>query len=455
MTITRAIAVFCSALLIAQRPYTFAQQAQPATTPAQTNTTFTSQQLESLVAPIALYPDPILSQLLVASTYPLEVVEAGRWLRNNKTLQGQALADAVKKQPWDPSIQAMVLMPDVLKRMDENVTWTSDLGNAFLAQEQDVMQAIQRMRQKAQASGSLQTTPQQTVSTTTENGNNYIVIEPASPEVIYVPQYNPEAVWGPPPDYYPYPPVSYPSYGGVIAASAISFGAGLAVGAIWGNGGWHGWGWNCGWGGGNVTINRNWINNNHFNKVNNIGNNNRWVHNPMHREGVPYANRNVANRFQNGGANMANRPNAGQVQQRLGQGGAGIQNGQGLRGGQGTANRMQGGAGRGGVADRMNQGPGQRGGGVGNPAQGGANRMSPGNPAQGLGNQIGNRNIGGGGGSGAFGGIDQGGRRTQMNQTRGMGSWGGGGANRGGGFNRGGGGGMRGGGGSRGGGRRR
>jgi hypothetical protein len=451
MTITRAIAIFCSALLIAQRPYAFAQQAQPATTPAQTNAALTSQQLDSLVAPIALYPDPILSQVLVASTYPLEIVEAGRWLKANSKLQGQALADAVKKQPWDPSIQAMVLMPDVLKRMDENVTWTSDLGNAFLAQQQDVMQAIQRLRQEAQASGALQTTSQQTVSTSAENGNNYIVIEPASPEVVYVPQYNPEAVWGPPPEYYPYPPVTYPPYSGVIAASAISFGTGLALGAIWGNGGWHGWGWNCGWGGGNVYINRNWINNNHFNRVNNIGNGNRWVHNPTHRDGVPYGNRDVANRFQNGGANVGNRQNAGQVQQRLGQGGAGIQNGQGLRGGQeGTANRMQGGGGRGGVADRTNQGNGPRGGGVGNPAQGGANRMAPGNAGQGMGNQIGNRNIGPGAGSGAFGGVNQGGARTQMNQNRGMGSMGGGGMSRGGGgMSRGGGsrgGGMRGGG---------
>src|ERR1051325_8318629 len=123
MTFTRAIAIFCSALLMAQRPYAFAQQAQPTTTPTQTNTALTSQQLDSLVAPIALYPDPILSQILVASTYPLEIVEAGRWLKSNTSLQGQALADAVKKQPWDPSIQAMVLMPDVLKRMDENETW--------------------------------------------------------------------------------------------------------------------------------------------------------------------------------------------------------------------------------------------------------------------------------------------------------------------------------------------
>src|SRR5262249_10959860 len=266
MKITQAIAVFCSALLIAQGPNTFAQQPPSTAAPATTSTQLGPGQLDSLVAPIALYPDQILSQLLVASTYPLEIVEAQRWLKQNSQLSGQALADAAKKQPWDPSIQAMVLMPDVLKRMDENVSWTSDLGNAFLAQQQDVMQAIQRMRQKAQSSGALQTTAQQTVSTTTDNGANYIVIEPASPEVVYIPQYNPEAVGGA--WLYRSPPVYYPPYGGAL----ISFGTGLALGAIWGGGGWGGWGWNCGWGHGNVYVNRNWISNNHFNNINNIGN---------------------------------------------------------------------------------------------------------------------------------------------------------------------------------------
>jgi hypothetical protein len=436
MKISQAIAVFCSALLIAQSPYTFAQQPPSTAAPATSNAQLGPGQLDSLVAPIALYPDQILSQVLVASTYPLEIVEAQRWLKQNSQLSGQALADAAKKQSWDPSIQAMVLMPDVLKRMDENVSWTSDLGNAFLAQQEDVMQAIQRMRQKAQSSGALQTTAQQTVSTTTENGANYIVIEPASPEVVYVPQYNPEAIWGA--SAYPYPPVYYPPYGGAL----ISFGTGLALGAIWGGGGWGGWGWNCGWGHGNIYVNRNWISHNHFNNINNIGNGNRWVHNPAHRRDVPYANRAVAGRFQN--ANITQRPNAGQIQRQLD------------RGGIGTANRMQGGGvtggGRGGVADRMNnQGLGQRGGGVGSPAIGGANRVMA-NP--GGGDRIGNRNIGGGAGQGAFGGINQGGDRTRMNMDRGSRSFGGGGFNSGG-FNRGGGGMSRGGGGMRGGGRRR
>ena len=242
MITTRAVAVFCAALLAAQNPYTFAQQPQPAAgAPDQSQKTLSQGQLESLVAPVALYPDPILSQALVASTYPLEIVEAGRWLSQNSNLTGKALADAAAKQPWDASVQALVMLPDVLKRLNQDVGWTSDLGNAFLAQQQDVMNAIQSLRQRASDAGALKSTSQQTVSTTPgDNNQPYIVIQPANPEVVYIPQYNPVAVWGPPPPYYPYPPIYYPpvSGGAIIAASAISFGAGVALGAIWGGGGW-------------------------------------------------------------------------------------------------------------------------------------------------------------------------------------------------------------------------
>jgi hypothetical protein len=442
MRITQAFAIFCSALLLAQSPYTFAQQAQPAGAPAQTGAGLSAQQLDSLVAPIALYPDPILSQVLVASTYPLEIVEAGRWLAQHSNLTGQALADAVKKQTWDASVQALVAMPDVLKRLDQNVNWTSDLGNAFLSQQEGVMQAVQRLRQKAQSAGALQTTPQQTVSTTTDSGQNYIVIEPASPTVVYVPQYNPVAVWGPPPEYYPYPPIYYPPYSGAaIAASAISFGAGVAIGAIWGNnGGWGGWGWNCGWGRNNVVINNNFINNNRFNRVN-VGNGNAWVHNPIHRGGVPYNNRGMANRFGGAGLTPSTRPSVAQTERRLSEM-------PGARGGAG--NFGQGGASRLGPAGAGRSGIGQgnlggRGGAAmpgrgAMPGQGSASRLSPANIG---GNQIGNRNIGGGASQGMFGGMNQGGARTRMNDTRGFGSAGGG--FRGGGFG-GGGGGFRGGG---------
>src|SRR5215467_13170210 len=177
---TRAIAVFCAAMLISQRPYIYAQQTQPAGNPASApQKLLTPGQLDSLVAPIALYPDPMLSQMLVASTYPLEIVEAGRWLNQHSNLKGKDLADAAAKQPWDASVQALVVLPDVLKRLDQNVNWTADLGNAFLAQQQGVMDAIQRMRRKASDAGALQSTKEQTVSTTSENNQSYIEIEPA------------------------------------------------------------------------------------------------------------------------------------------------------------------------------------------------------------------------------------------------------------------------------------
>jgi hypothetical protein len=203
----RGTAILCVLLLIVPDCRVFAQ-GQPQQGNGQTNAP--PEQLDSMLAPIALYPDPLLSQILVASTYPLEVVEADRWLKQNPTLQGKALTEAAAKQSWDPSIQAMVLYPDVLKRMDENINWTTDLGNAFLAQQSDVMDAVQRLRQKAQQGGTLQNTPQQTVTTTTQDNTKYIVIEPASPQVIYVPQYNPVVVYGASPAIYPYPAMYYP-----------------------------------------------------------------------------------------------------------------------------------------------------------------------------------------------------------------------------------------------------
>jgi len=141
----------------------------------------TADQLADLVAPIALYPDGLLSQALVASTYPLEVVEAQQWLRHNPTLRGTQLTDAAKQQSWDPSVQALVAFPDVLNLLTQNIRWTTDLGNAFLAQEPDVMAAVQRLRASSQANGRLTSTSQQTVSTETQGGQPAIVIQPANP----------------------------------------------------------------------------------------------------------------------------------------------------------------------------------------------------------------------------------------------------------------------------------
>jgi Protein of unknown function (DUF3300) len=432
----RAIgAILVAALFTFQESIAFAQPPMPAPSnsgQAQAQT-LPPDQLDSLVAPIALYPDPLLSQVLVASTYPLEIVQAGRWLKQNSGLKGKSLTDAAAKQPWDPSIQALVLFPEVLSQMDQNIGWTTDLGNAFLAQESAVLDAVQRMRQEAEQRGNLNSTPQQTV--TASNGG-YIEIQPTNPQVIYVPQYVPDAVWGPP-AYYPYPAIVYPSTGALVATGIISFGAGVAVGALVSGGG--GWGWGFGWGNRAVIVNNNFIRTNHFNRVN-VANGNQWRHNPEHRRAVPYNNAAVGGRFKPGTANnLPNRPNPAQTQQRLGQAER--------RAGQGHwTGRVPGQAGQGNIGQRL---PGQTQGGRGNlgqrPAQnpavrppaniGSANRAIPNN----MGNRIGGRQIAPNAGRGMFGGMNAGGGRARMNSNRGFSSAGG--------FRRGGGG--------RGGGRRR
>ena len=299
------IAITCTLMLTPGQALLFARPA-PAVNVDDTAVKIPAEQLDSLVAPIALYPDNLLSQTLVASTYPLEIVQLQQWLERNPDLlkDQKKLAEAVKKQPWDPSIQAMAALPDVVKRLSDDVQWTTDLGNAFLAQQKDVMDAIQRMRNKAQDTGALASNQQQKVETQTIESKEVIVIQQANPEVVYVPSYNPTVVYGAPA--YPYPPVYYPpSTGAVIAASAISFGVGWAMGAAWGGG----WGWGCGWGGGDIDVNMNNnfnrnTNINGGNRVNNIGSGNRtnagggkWQHNPSHRGGAPYGDRGTANRF--------------------------------------------------------------------------------------------------------------------------------------------------------------
>src|ERR1700757_288347 len=173
----------------------FAQQAQSQVMNTTTSDTeeapkLASGDLDSLVAPIALYPDSLLAQTLAASTYPLEIIQLQQWMDRNKNLQGKELADAVAKQPWDPSIQSLAVAPDVVQRLAGNIQWTTDLGNAFLAQQSDVMDAVQRMRGKAESKGTLKTSAQQTVQTTTApNGQQVITIQPAQPDVVYVPSY--------------------------------------------------------------------------------------------------------------------------------------------------------------------------------------------------------------------------------------------------------------------------
>ena len=161
------------------------------------------------MAPVALYPDPLVSQILVASTYPLELVQASQWLQRNPGFTGAALTQAAQQQNWDPSIQALVVFPDLVKRLNQDITWTTNLGNAFLSQQADVMDAVQRMRLKAQQAGKLSSTSQQTVTTTNDSGQPVIVIQPANPQMIYVPNYDPAYIWGPP-LYYPYASWFYP-----------------------------------------------------------------------------------------------------------------------------------------------------------------------------------------------------------------------------------------------------
>lgn len=257
-------------------------------------------QLENLVAPIALYPDALLSQILVAATYPLEVVEAGQWLQQNRNLRGPDLVAAASQQNWDASVQALVVFPDVVNRLNSDIRWTTDLGNAFLAQQADVMNAVQALRAQAQAAGKLQSNAQQIVTTDTQGPQSVIEIQPADPEIVYVPSYNPEYIWGPPLYGY-YPPLYYPAFG-------FSFGYGIPIGGFFGGLGWGGWGWGPNWFGGAIVQNNFFFSRYHFNGFRGDrfgdrfgdrrpGDGRTWSHNPDHRLGVPYSNSRVANNF--------------------------------------------------------------------------------------------------------------------------------------------------------------
>src|SRR3982074_1359181 len=208
----RLTAVMCSFVLVpGSGRLTQSDTASPqASAPVEEAPKIPDDQLDSLVAPIALYPDPLLAQILAASTYPLEVIQLEQWMKRSPKLKDKALADAVAKQPWDPSVQAMAVFPDVVTRLSENVAWTTDLGNAFLAQQSDVMDAVQRMRAKAQSKGALKTSAQQKVETQNVEGKQVIVVEQADPKIVYIPSYDPVVVYGPP--VYPYYPYTYPGY---------------------------------------------------------------------------------------------------------------------------------------------------------------------------------------------------------------------------------------------------
>ncbi|MEO8592634.1 MAG: DUF3300 domain-containing protein [Candidatus Solibacter sp.] len=453
-TLRSLVAMVCAMMLVPGDTLAYPPQQAPATAPSTAaQAKIPPEQLDSLVAPIALYPDPLLAQVLAASTYPLEIILLQRWLENNKSLKDKALADAVAKEPWDPSVQALAALPEVVKRLGDDIQWTSDLGNAFLAQQADLMDAVQRMRKKAQEKGTLKTTEQQTVETKVIESKSVVVIEQANPQVVYVPSYDPVVVYGP--AYYPYPSIYYPWYG-YAAAAAVTFGVGMMMGAFWGGG----WGWGCGWGGNNVYIN----NNNNFNRNSNInrgnlgngnlgnggrnpgngnlgnggrnpGSGNRptqqpgrdlgggrseWKHSPEHRGGTPYRDRATADRF--GGTTRGDslsRRQAGARDQLGRQGGnvadrgtgSGLGNRTGGAGGAGNRAGSSGlGSGSAGGADRIGGRDLSRSGGGNREAFGGGTKGYSGSSARGSSTR-GSSSMSRGGGGGMSRGGGGGGRR--------------------------------------------
>jgi len=247
--------------------------------PDQSAQQYTPGQLEQLLAPIALYPDPLLAQILMAATYPLDVVQADRWLQapNNAPLKGNALTAALAQQPWDPSVKSLAAFPQILRMMDDKLDWTEQLGDAFLANQAAVMDSVQRLRQRAQAAGKLRSTPQETV---TADGSA-IEIEPPTPETVYVPVYEPAVVYGDWP--WPlYPPFYFPGFFDGVFIGGFGFGwfGYPIIGPLWG---WGNWDWGHRW----INIDRGrWsgLNNGHPMAPGGGG----WQHDVYHRRGVPY-----------------------------------------------------------------------------------------------------------------------------------------------------------------------
>jgi hypothetical protein len=363
-----------------------AQNTQPA--PAQS---FKPEEIEALVAPIALYPDSVLSQVLMASTYPLEIVHAARWVKANPNVKGDAAVKAVENEPWDVSVKSLVAFPQILEPMNDKLDWTQKLGDAFLAQQKEVFAAVQRLRARAKDSGNLKSNEQQNVvvepAPAGGQTQTIVKIEPANPQVIYVPAYNPTVVYGAwsypayPPTYWPPYPAYYP---GAALMTGFAWGIGLAAaGAIFSN---------CNWGGGDVNIN--------VNKAANIDRNfdrtkvegGRWQHDGSHRQGVAYRDNATRDKYSR---NVSGAEGRNDFRGR--DGGAG--------GRANTADRGNAGN-RGSVADRSNMGDRGGAGGVG-----GADRSAAGNFGGGA-NRAGTSDLSrasdrvGGGGGGVSGGRD-------------------------------------------------
>ncbi|MCC6194278.1 MAG: DUF3300 domain-containing protein [Burkholderiales bacterium] len=405
----------CAALALTATAQQPAPAPQGAAAPAAGGKTFSQEELDQLLAPIALYPDALMAQVLMASTYPLEIVQAARWVKANPNLKDKALEDALQQQPWDASVKSLAVFPQVLTMMSEKLDWTQKLGDAFLAQQQDVLATAQALRQKAVAQGSLKDSKEQKVVSTTENNTTVIKIEPTNPEVVYVPTYNPTVVYGAWP-YPAYPPYYYYPPGYVAGGALLGFTAGVIVGgALWGN---------VNWGGGDININTNRYNN--FNRTN--ISNGKWNHNVNHRGSVPYRDQKVSQQYGRGQA--ADAASREQFRGRAEAGQGAIQRGEvssrdvANRGGQGAGQRDLGGAGGGqrdfGGASATQRDFGNRGGGGASAFQtgGGAqtrdfsNRgASSMNSARSAGNMGGGARGGGGGRAGGGGGRGGGGRR--------------------------------------------
>jgi hypothetical protein len=273
-----AIVVATAVSAVAQQP----AATSPAGSSQPDQTLLKPEQLEALVAPIALYPDALLANMLAAATYPLEVVEADRFVKENKNLKGDTLKAAVDKKSWDDSVKALTATPSVLDMMSDKLDWSKSLGDAMLAQQADLMDAIQRLREKARANNKLSSNKQQKVTVKQQESKQVIVIEQTDPDTMYVPYYEPATVYGEWP-YADYPPYyfGYPSYiGAGVVAAGIAFGTAWAIGR-WGNF----WGGGCNWGNRKVYVNH---------RTTNI-----WQHNAAHRQGVRYNNANVQQRFGN------------------------------------------------------------------------------------------------------------------------------------------------------------
>ena len=285
---------FVLAILLAVPPVVLAQDSEAAAAKR-----FSQEELDQILAPVALYPDSLLAQVLMASTYPLEVVMADRWVKQNKNLTGDKLIEATDKQPWDPSVRALVPFPELLSTMAEKLEWTEKLGDAFLAQQTDVMETVQSLRKKAYEAGNLKSTNEQQVIVEQET----ILVEPADPRVVYVPVYDPWRVYGswwwpyyPPYVFYPYPYSAafyYPGY--------IGFSVGFAVGAYWGN-----WGY-CNWPYRSVYVNHHYYGRPYPGYRSTPAGSvmasrgaptmQKWRHDPYHRRGVTYRDAVVGNQF--------------------------------------------------------------------------------------------------------------------------------------------------------------